>query len=374
YGGLAVGQNSTGGAQAQVASCTGLSGLAHTASTLNDSGSVDASVSSDGSYAISCGVKQGTTSLGVSYSGPDSNAVPFDLNVDTTPPTTTASYSNSYTPGTWTNQAVTVTLNASDNEGGSGVATTYYAIDNSSCTATTAGLASCSVYTTPFTISANGTHTLTFFSVDAAGNIEAAQSATIKIDTIAPTVTSPLADHAYIVNASVPLACADVGSGINTCQVTVKAPNGTATTVSQGQDVPTNQPGSYTVTPATVTDKAGNADTTSFTYTVDYALTTLPGSTTTVTQGYYAVIRFYPADANGHDEASRSLTVRSVELDGPNKQVMPFVYAFHYGTFSGKAGYQLEINTRNLSLGSWTLKLTIGSDTALIYSVSFTVS
>jgi len=208
----------------------------------------------------------------------------------------------------------------------------------------------------------------------------AAQPLTLKIDTTPPVITSPVSQR-YTIGKAVPLTCVDpqpdgvnAVSGINSCQVTVKEPNGTTTTVAMPSDVPTNQPGTYTMTPNTVTDKAGNADTTSFTYTVGYAITALPGSTTTVNQGYYAVIRFEPTDANGHDEASRTLKVTSVELDGPNGQVIPFVYPFQYGTFSGKAGYQLELNTRNLSPGPWTLVIQIGTGaSATTGTVTFTV-
>jgi len=46
-----------------------------------------------------------------------------------------------------------------------------------------------SVYTAPFTVGGDGSHLLEYFSTDLVGNVEPVQSATIQIDTVAPTVT-----------------------------------------------------------------------------------------------------------------------------------------------------------------------------------------
>ncbi len=46
-----------------------------------------------------------------------------------------------------------------------------------------------SVYTAPFTVGGDGSHLLEYFSMDLVGNVEPVQSATIPIDTVAPTVT-----------------------------------------------------------------------------------------------------------------------------------------------------------------------------------------
>lgn len=107
---------------------------------------------------------------------------------DTVPPITTASGSNGYTSGSWTNVPVTVTLSATDNPGGSGVATTYYALDNASCAPTATG--ACSTYSAPVSVSAPGTHTLTYFSTDKAGNVEAAHTFTVHIDQTVPAITT----------------------------------------------------------------------------------------------------------------------------------------------------------------------------------------
>ncbi|HLI52240.1 MAG TPA: hypothetical protein VKU87_10605, partial [Thermomicrobiaceae bacterium] len=157
------------------------------------------------------------------------------------------------------------------------------------------------------------------------------------------------------------------------CQDTVSGVASCSGTVPDGSPIDTGTLGSHSFS-VTATNNAGTIASLTVHYTVGYAITTLPGSTTTVHQGYYAVIRFAPMDANGHDYASRNLKVSSVELDGPNGQVIAFVHPFQYGIFNGKPGYQLSFNTRNLATGTWTLKIQIGSGaSATTGSVAFTV-
>lgn len=84
----------------------------------------------------------------------------------------------------WTNSAVTATLTAIDNTGGSGIAATYYALDNPACAP--GSLASCSTYSSPLSVASEGRHTLYFFSADTAGNVEAQQSIPINIDETSP--------------------------------------------------------------------------------------------------------------------------------------------------------------------------------------------
>ncbi len=98
------------------------------------------------------------------------------VNIDTTPPTTTATNLVASASTGWQNAPVTVTLSASDAV--SGAATTYYTVDGAQQT-----------YSTPFTVSAEGSHHITYWSVDAAGNTEAPGSGYVNIDTTAPTVT-----------------------------------------------------------------------------------------------------------------------------------------------------------------------------------------
>ncbi len=97
---------------------------------------------------------------------------------DNTPPTTTATLDPPEPDGEngWFTTPVEVTLAATDNEGGSGVESTLYAIDGGDFTD----------YEEPFTVSGDGEHEVEFRSTDAEGNLEATKSLAIKIDGTPP--------------------------------------------------------------------------------------------------------------------------------------------------------------------------------------------
>jgi len=78
----------------------------------------------------------------------------------------------------WYLSAVQVALTASDNL--SGVQTTYYKIDGGTT----------KTYTTPFSVSGNGSHTVNFWSVDKATNTETMGSLAVSIDPNTPNVTT----------------------------------------------------------------------------------------------------------------------------------------------------------------------------------------
>src|SRR5262249_1598830 len=86
----------------------------------------------------------------------------------------------------WYTGPVDVTLSAADNF--SGVASTYYALDGGAQ----------QTYVAPFSVSTEGSHTLTFFSVDQAGNAEAPGSLTFQIDGTPPAITLTLVGGAII--------------------------------------------------------------------------------------------------------------------------------------------------------------------------------
>jgi len=97
---------------------------------------------------------------------PDPNPLPHDLNFqlfgpggDTTPPVTTCTLNGTMSGGVYITP-VTATLTAVDTE--SGVDYTNYKVDSGAWTN----------YTAPFIVSDEGAHTITFYSVDKAGNKE----------------------------------------------------------------------------------------------------------------------------------------------------------------------------------------------------------
>jgi hypothetical protein len=98
--------------------------------------------------------------------------------VDTTPPVTTASGLQADNHSGWQATSPTVTLSATD--GQSGVAATYYTIDGGAR----------QTYSAPFTIAAQGSHAVVYWSVDAGGNTETSHTGYVNIDTTAPVTTA----------------------------------------------------------------------------------------------------------------------------------------------------------------------------------------
>lgn len=174
------------------------------------------------------------------------------IQIDRTAPNTGISG----TSNTWVNGEVTVTLSPTDN--GSGVASTTYSVDGGTQqTGTT------------FKLSAEGDHTVTFFSTDVAGNAETAKTVHVMIDKTAPTIghlftPSTYTDGAWTnQNVSVKFACADQGgSGVASC-----TGDATVTTEGTGQKVT-----------GTATDGAGNSATDTALVSVDKTAPVIAGA------------------------------------------------------------------------------------------------
>jgi hypothetical protein len=142
--------------------------------------------------------------------GHTSTSVPVGYVLDRTPPVTTASPPAS---GSWVSP-VTVTLNRMDpdtNGPPSGVRETRYTIDGGPEQA----------YNTPFTISSDGTHNVTYWSFDSSnpdpGNAETPKSVEYRIDAAPPTVPVVLDEGEATDNTSAisgQWRSSDAGSGI----------------------------------------------------------------------------------------------------------------------------------------------------------------
>jgi lysophospholipase L1-like esterase len=99
-------------------------------------------------------------------------------NIDSLAPTTTPKITGIQGLNNWYQNTVTVALDVKDNIGGIGVEKTLYSLDNS--------LFQTYATATPIKITADGIHSLQFYSIDYFGNQEATNTIQIKIDKTAP--------------------------------------------------------------------------------------------------------------------------------------------------------------------------------------------
>jgi RHS repeat-associated protein len=126
----------------------------------------------------------------------------FTVTADKTAPTTTSDAVSSY------NGTATISLTATDNVGGSGVAATYYRVDGG------AQLVGTVVAVSP-PASGITSHTVSFWSTDNAGNVETAHAVSFTItprDTTPPTTTSN-AIASYNGTATISLTATDNAGG-----------------------------------------------------------------------------------------------------------------------------------------------------------------
>ncbi len=98
---------------------------------------------------------------------------------DTTPPVTLVSGNDDL----WHATSVTLTFSATDEPGGSGLATTWSKVDSGSYAE-----GSSVTVAAPADHTGDGSHTVSYYSVDAAGNSETPKSCTVLIDTTGPLI------------------------------------------------------------------------------------------------------------------------------------------------------------------------------------------
>jgi hypothetical protein len=158
-------------------------------------GCIDFSGSCSGTIAVGQGLhtvhvrawgNEGEGSSDVTY-GP--------LGYDTTPPQTTASLSGTKISGTTYKSPVTVTLTATDPGApttGSGIASTVYQVNSE-------GLKN---YVGPFTVSYPGSFTVTFHSIDNAGNVETDKSTSFTIKALLSLSPGALAFGNQVLNTT----------------------------------------------------------------------------------------------------------------------------------------------------------------------------
>ena len=195
------------------------------------------------------------------------------VKIDRTAPVTSAS-----ALPVWNNSDVTVALSASDAL--SGVAATKWSLDGG---ATQTG--------TSVPVSTEGDHTLSFFSIDNAGNPEAAHTIHVRIDKTPPTIghtQSPPTNGNGWNNTSVTVTftCADGVSGIASCTTP-------QTVTTEGHNLPVT---------GTAVDNAGNTATDPATVSIDKTKPTITSARDRAANanGWYkadVIVSFTCADA-----------------------------------------------------------------------------
>ena len=130
------------------------------------------------------------------------------------PPTTSINLSGTLGLNGWYTSSVTITLTATDHSG-TGINAIHYTVDSGN-EQIIAGS------TTTFTISATGTHSITYWAIDNIGNTEMQNIQQIKIDLTTPTTTAILSgthlqsDPSWYVGiATVTLSASESSSGVD---------------------------------------------------------------------------------------------------------------------------------------------------------------
>jgi hypothetical protein len=172
---------------------------------------------------VPAGLAAGATTVTVTPTGgAASNAAAFTVDAppapkDTTAPTTAAS---GVSADGWCNGAIAVTLTATDEAGGSGVASIAYRVDGRAPVTvdgpnTTVDLDA--IYLGD-AVGMQGTHTIAYHATDVAGNVEPSRTLTVHHDSSRPTTRAPRAaavrrNHTAALKYEVRDAAPNAGTG-----------------------------------------------------------------------------------------------------------------------------------------------------------------
>ena len=209
------------------------------------------------------------------------------VNIDSAPVTTATPSLAGTATSNWRTTSLTVTLTATD--AGSGIARTSYGIDGGPTL----------TYVGPFEVSGPGSHAVTYFSTDKAGNAEQPQTGYVNIDSAPPvtTATPPLASSVTGAWRNTPqtvtLTATDTASGVTaTCYSLDGGP-----ALTYGEPFEVSAPGSHSVTYYS-TDNAGNAGQPQTGYVnIDVTVPTTKAQAAAVRAGRTVTLRFRVADA-----------------------------------------------------------------------------
>ena len=286
---------------------------------------------------------------------------------DVVAPTTAASLSGTQGNNSWYISAISVELVATDNQDGTGVASTEYSFDGSSW----------NLYVAPFEVTQQGETMLYWRSTDNAGNVEEVLSQMLRIDTSPPeiVIATPQNNAEYLLHQ---IVNADWSSNDSV--------SGLLSTESACLNVAaldTLQENVHTCS-VTAEDNAGNVITQNVTYYVRYAFggflqpINSDGSSIFKLKGSVKVA-FQLFDANGNpvDDAVAKLTWKklSSSVSGSSSETVITEAATEGNIFrydADKDQYFFNIKAKALSAGTWQLSVSL--DDGTVYTVNISVN
>jgi cytochrome c len=180
-----------------------------------------------------------------------------NFSIETTVPASDAVLSGKPGMNDW--YVGTIDINITANDSPSGIAAIYYRLDGGNWT----------VYAGEIVVTVQGNHTLDYYSVDNAGNIEPTKSVPVKIDTALPTVTFGIdpGDTVRSTTFSLEFVANDSGSGISMTEY--RLDDLPYVLCSGGQiDLSNLSEGQHTIS-MEIMDQAGHAVFKELTFTVD---------------------------------------------------------------------------------------------------------
>ncbi len=179
---------------------------------------------------------------------------------DGLPSDTIAPLAEATAPVDWQKNAVTVTINATDNVGGSGVESITYSASGAQAISPVTVSGS----TVQVQVSIDGTTTLTYFATDKSDNSGLSKTITVKVDQTAPTIEMNVPVSGLIIHRDITVTATDnaAGSGVNYMTLSTSGAETHAAKDFPGRTAVINLSvtGQTTLTVVTF-DKAGNSRT-----------------------------------------------------------------------------------------------------------------
>ncbi|MFH1622391.1 MAG: PxKF domain-containing protein [Candidatus Omnitrophota bacterium] len=301
------------------------------------------------------------------------NAVVNIANVtiaDGIPPVTQIDISPPANENGWRNSDTIITLTALDNEGGPGVKEIYYSLTGAVIEEQTVQGDSLQLL-----ITNEGITTFSYYAIDNEGNAEPANQVELRLDKTPPVLTMPNLDSIYIYNSAVSFdfSVSDSLSGIVSSAATF---NGIP--ITSGDAVELNILGANTFS-LEATDSAGNTESQSITFNVEYNFSGFLPPVEADGSGVYKQrrtlpIKFQLQDVNQVYVSTALATLTLQQFSDETSIGDPIEVESTSGADTGnmfrydsaEEQYIFNLNTKNLSPGTWQLQVHLNDGTTKI--------